>query len=42
MCVPVYRIPSVLLQGEEATSWGIVNGNFFNAESNPPRPDPSM
>lgn len=27
---PLYKIPSVLLQGEAATSSGIVNGSFFN------------
>lgn len=25
----MYRIPSELLQGEEATNCGMVNGNFF-------------
>ena len=27
---PLYRIPSVLLQGDAATSSGIVKGSFFN------------
>lgn len=27
--IPVYKIPSELLQGEDATSSGIVNGSFL-------------
>lgn len=28
--LPVYKIPSELLHGDDATNWGIVKGNFFS------------
>lgn len=41
---PVYSMPSELLQGDEETSCGIVNGNFFKGSRTSPirYSDPSL
>jgi hypothetical protein len=31
LIIPVYKIPSLLLQGDDATNCGIVKGNFLSA-----------
>ena len=31
LIIPVYRMPSLLLHGDDATNCGTVKGNFFRA-----------
>lgn len=42
--LPVYKIPSELRHGDEATNWGMVKGSFFKGSRFPPRTyrDPSL